>query len=89
MTHLMTHRALAWAASLTVTLGSDPEHTALTAFGVWAEKSMYGKTYMGANRTTFIIDKTGNIAHVFEKVKPEGHDQEVLQYFNAKPPMAR
>ena len=47
-------------------------------YGVWVEKSMYGKKYMGVARTTFIIDKNGKIAKVFEKVKPEGHDQEIL-----------
>jgi peroxiredoxin Q/BCP len=53
-------------------------------YGVWAEKSMYGKKYMGVNRTTFIIDADGKVAHVMEKVKPEGHDQEVLKLLNAK-----
>jgi peroxiredoxin Q/BCP len=47
-------------------------------YGVWVEKSMYGKKYMGIARTTFIIDKNGIIVKVFEKVKPEGHEQEIL-----------
>lgn len=48
-------------------------------YGVWVEKSMYGKKYMGVARTTFIINKEGKIAKVFEKVKPEGHEKEVIQ----------
>ena len=55
-------------------------------YGVWVEKSMYGKKYMGVARTTFIIDKNGKIAKVFEKVKPEGHNQEIIaatKIFNA------
>ena len=62
---------------------SDPEHTAAEAFGSWGEKSMYGKKYMGAARVTFVIDRAGKVAHVFEKVKPEGHDQEVLNYLGS------
>ena len=47
-------------------------------YGVWVEKNMYGRKYMGVERATFIIDKEGNIAKIFEKVKPEGHNQQVL-----------
>lgn len=52
-------------------------------YGVWVEKSMYGKKYMGVARTTFVIDAKGKIAKVFEKVKPEGHDKEVLEVLKA------
>jgi len=62
---------------------ADENHAICDKYGVWQEKSMYGKTYMGAARTTFIVDKAGNVAHVFEKVKPEGHDQEVLTWLAA------
>jgi len=58
---------------------ADEDHAIAEKFGVWQEKSMYGKKYMGVARTTFIIGPDGKIAHVFEKVKPEGHDQEVLE----------
>lgn len=58
---------------------ADEDHTVCEKYGVWQEKSMYGKKYFGAARTTFIIDPTGKIAHVFEKVKPAGHDQQVLE----------
>src|SRR5687768_15133305 len=63
---------------------ADAEHSVAEKYGVWAEKSMYGKKYMGVARTTFIIDADGKVAHVLEKVKPEGHDQEVLKLLNAK-----
>jgi peroxiredoxin Q/BCP len=52
--------------------------------GVWQEKQNYGKTYWGVVRTTFVIGKEGKIEHVFEKVKPEGHDQEVLNWLGQK-----
>jgi peroxiredoxin Q/BCP len=65
---------------LTFPLLADADHTVADAYGVWGEKSMYGKKYFGVLRTTFVIDKSGKIAHVFEKVKPEGHDQEVLAW---------
>jgi peroxiredoxin Q/BCP len=48
-------------------------------YGVWVEKSMYGKKYMGVARTTFILDEQGRIARIFEKVKPEEHAQAVAE----------
>jgi peroxiredoxin Q/BCP len=59
---------------------ADADHSVADAYGVWGEKSMYGKNYWGVLRTTFVIDKTGTVVKVFEKVKPEGHDQEVLAW---------
>ena len=52
---------------------SDPEKEIVNAYGVWVEKSMYGKKYMGTERSTFVIDGTGRIAAIFRKVKPEEH----------------
>ena len=52
---------------------SDPEKQIVQSYGVWVEKCMYGKKYMGAERSTFVIDETGRIAAVFRKVKPEAH----------------
>ena len=52
---------------------SDPEKRLVNAYGVWVEKSMYGKKYMGAERSTFVIDAAGRIAAIFRKVKPEAH----------------
>ena len=57
---------------------ADVEHAAAEAYGVWKEKSMYGRKYMGIERTTFLIGKDGKIRQVFSKVKPAGHAQEVL-----------
>lgn len=57
---------------------ADEDKKICRDYGVWVEKSMYGRKYMGVDRTTFIIDKTGKIAQVFEKVKPPAHTQEVL-----------
>jgi len=57
---------------------ADEDKKICQDYGVWVEKSMYGKKYMGVARTTFIIDKNGKIAKVFEKVKPEGHHQEIM-----------
>jgi len=57
---------------------ADPDHQVASRYGAWGEKSMYGKKYQGILRTTFLIDGTGRIARVFEKVKPEGHAAEVL-----------
>lgn len=59
---------------------ADEDHVVTEKYGVWAEKSMYGRKYWGAMRTTFVIGTDGKIAHVFEKVKPEGHDQQVLSW---------
>ena len=57
---------------------ADVDHAAAEKYGVWVEKSMYGKKYMGVERSTFLIDKAGKIARIFSKVKPAGHAQEVL-----------
>jgi peroxiredoxin Q/BCP len=66
--------------SLPFTLLGDAEKKVSTAYGVMKEKNMYGKKVMGVARTTFIIGPDGKIAHIFEKVKPEGHAEQVLEY---------
>ena len=63
---------------LGISLAADPEKTMLAAYGVWVEKSMYGRKYMGVERTTVLIDATGKIARVWSKVKVAGHAEEVL-----------
>ncbi len=63
---------------LPFTLLADEDKKMCRDYGVWVEKSMYGKKHMGVARTTFIVDKNGKIAKVFEKVKPEGHNQEII-----------
>jgi thioredoxin-dependent peroxiredoxin len=64
--------------SLNFTLLADSDHAVCEAYGVWAEKSMYGRTYMGALRSTFVIDENGVVQSVIEKVTPKTHDDEVL-----------
>jgi peroxiredoxin Q/BCP len=59
---------------------ADADHAIAEKYGVWQEKSMYGKKYWGVARTTFVIGTDGKVKHVFEKVKPEGHDKEVLAW---------
>jgi thioredoxin-dependent peroxiredoxin len=63
---------------LTFPLLADEDKKIAHAYGVWVEKSMYGKKYMGVARTTFLIDKNGKIARIFTGVKPEGHNQEII-----------
>lgn len=64
--------------ALTVPLASDPDRAMIERYGVWVEKSMYGKTFMGIERTTFLVDGQGVIRKVWHKVKVEGHAEEVL-----------
>ena len=64
--------------SLNFTLLADADHAVCDAYGVWAEKSMYGKTYWGAQRATFLIDEEGVVTHVIPKASPKTHDDEVL-----------
>ena len=66
--------------NLTCLLGADHETDICEQFGVWVEKSMYGRTYMGIQRATFVIDATGKIAAVWPKVKVDGHAAEVLAF---------
>lgn len=68
---------------LAVTLASDEEKTTLEAYGVWKEKSMYGRKYMGVERSTFLIDGDGRIARVWRNVKVPGHAEEVLEAVRA------
>ena len=65
---------------LPFTLLSDTDKKVCEAYGVWVKKSMYGKEYMGVARTTFIIGKDGKIEKIYEKVKPEGHAEEILEF---------
>lgn len=65
--------------ALPFTLLADTEKEVAQAYGVWKEKSMYGRKYMGVERTTFLIDAKGKVARVFEKVKPAGHAAEVRE----------
>lgn len=64
--------------ALTVTLGSDPDGVTIESYGSWVEKSMYGRKYMGIDRSTFLIDSKGRIAKIWRKVRVPGHAEEVL-----------
>jgi peroxiredoxin Q/BCP len=64
---------------LTVRLGSDVEGTVVEAYGVWVQKSMYGRSYMGVERSTFLIDGDGVIRNVWRKVSVKGHADQVLE----------
>ena len=65
-----------------VALLSDPDHAIAELYGAWGEKKMFGRTYMGVIRSTFIIDEGGMIIKVFPKVKPKDHSQQVLAALN-------
>jgi len=65
---------------LPMQLLADEGHAVAEKYGVWTEKSMYGRKYMGIARTTFVIGPDGIVKHVFEKVKPNGHADEVLKF---------
>ena len=78
-----SHQKFKKKFDLPFTLLADPDHAVAEAYGVWVEKSMYGRKYMGVARTTFVIDGKGRIAKVFEKVKPEGHAEEVAAVLRA------
>jgi thioredoxin-dependent peroxiredoxin len=64
---------------LTYPLAADTDHVVCERYGVWAEKTFFGRKYMGVVRTTFVIDAAGRIARIFEKVEPEGHGEEVAK----------
>jgi peroxiredoxin Q/BCP len=63
---------------LRIQLATDTTHKVLEAYGVWGEKSMYGRTFLGVFRTTYLIDKAGRIARIWQKVKVAGHAEDVL-----------
>lgn len=65
--------------NISISLASDETQQMLLAYGVWGEKSMYGRTFMGVTRATFLIDRDGRIARIWPKVKVEGHAAEVLE----------
>ena len=75
-----SHRKFAEKYGLPFILLSDPEGEVISAFGVWKEKTMFGKTALGVARTTFIIDENGIVEKVMEKVKPDTNAQEILEY---------
>ncbi len=73
-----SHKKFADKYKLPFTLLADEDKNAVIQYGVWAEKSMYGRKYMGTLRTSYLIDPKGNIAKIYEKVKPAEHAEQVL-----------
>ena len=79
---MTSHLKFAQKYDLPFLLLSDPERTAIEAYDVWKEKKLYGKTSMGAVRTTYLIDENGVIAHVMPKVKPDTNAEEILAFLD-------
>lgn len=76
---LAAHQRFAAKYDLKLPLGSDPEAAVIAAYGAWVEKSMYGRKYMGIDRSTFLIDRDGRIAALWRKVKVPGHAAAALK----------
>ncbi|MFN3330155.1 MAG: thioredoxin-dependent thiol peroxidase [Acidobacteria bacterium] len=76
-----SHKKFRTKYNLPFDLIADTDKSIVTAYGVYVEKSLYGKKYMGVERTTFLINEEGKIEKIFKKVKPEGHAEEVLREF--------
>jgi len=81
---IKSHKSFKEKQSLNFILLSDPEHKLAEKFEVWKEKSMYGKKYMGIERSTFILDQNGKIEKEWRKVKVKGHVDEVIEYITQK-----
>ncbi len=76
---LASHAKFTAKYGLAVPLASDPEGAMIEAYGSWVEKNMYGRKYMGIERSTFLIDASGKLARIWRKVKVPGHAAEVLK----------
>lgn len=74
-----SHQRFRKKFDLPMTLLADTGHAVAEAYGVWEQKSMFGKKYFGVARTTYVIDPAGVVARVFEKVDPEGHGEAVAK----------
>lgn len=77
---IKSHKSFKEKQELNFILLSDPDHVLAEKYGVWKEKSMYGRKYMGIERSTFVLDKSGNIEKEWRKVKVKGHVDEVIEY---------
>jgi peroxiredoxin Q/BCP len=73
-----SHKKFAGKFDLPFTLVSDEKKSVINAYGVWRKKSLYGRTFLGIERTTFVIDERGTIAGIYRKVKVDGHSDEIL-----------
>ncbi len=74
-----SHKKFEKKYTLPFTLLADTEHKMVNDYGVWAEKTLFGHTYMGVLRTTFLIDEKGKIEHIIEKVKSKTHSEQIIQ----------
>ena len=81
---IKSHKSFKEKQSLNFILLSDSEHRLAESFGVWVEKSMYGRKYMGIERSTFILDEEGEIEKEWRKVKVKGHVDEVIKYITGE-----
>ena len=79
-----SHQNFCAKHDLNFTLLADTDHSICEAFGVWAEKSMYGRKYIGVVRTTFLLDEEGRITHIFNKVKTAEHYQQIVNELDKK-----
>ncbi|MBQ4531833.1 MAG: thioredoxin-dependent thiol peroxidase [Alistipes sp.] len=79
-----SHQNFCAKHDLNFTLLADTDHSICEAFGVWAEKSMYGRKYMGVVRTTFLLNEEGRITHIFNKVKTAEHYQQIVNELDKK-----
>ena len=79
-----SHQNFCAKHELNFTLLADTDHSICEAFGVWQEKSMYGRKYMGVVRTTFLLDEKGRITHIFNKVKTAEHYQQIVNELDKK-----
>ncbi len=73
-----SHRKFSSKYDLPFILLADPDHEVAERYGVWKEKSMYGRKYWGVERSTFVIDETGQLQHIFRRVRPKQHAEQVL-----------
>ena len=80
---LASHAKFTAKYGLGVPLASDPDGAVVEAYGAWVEKTLYGRKYMGIDRSTFLIDREGNLARIWRKVKVDGHAQQVLEAVKA------
>jgi peroxiredoxin Q/BCP len=78
-----SHQKFKTKHALPFTLVADTDHAIAEAYGVWGEKTMWGRKYFGVLRTTFVIDPEGRIQKIFRGVKPEGHAADVEQWLSA------
>ena len=76
-----SHQKFVKKYKLNFTLWSDPEHKLMDAFGVWQKKKFMGREYMGTVRSSFAVDSAGKVIHVWEKVTPDNHGEEIFNFF--------